>query len=423
MSRAPVLLLLATAALAAPDEKRIRTALHAILAEPKDAERKSLIDALGDGGGTLEEVEQAIRKGPLYPRDAAETKGLVRIGGAAGGYAFEHDGDAYGYAVHAPSGYDPDKGSPLLLDPGHGSWSKMELEEKLKGLDFYRNLADAAGCRDWLVVRTEIVEQIGPDARGLPEEEGNLIFQRMFRDLAARYHFDPDRIYVTGLSQTGFWAWELGCCRADRFAGIAPMSAVTREVKGLHANLLALPVYVLHGAKDAVCPVAQPRETCVNLARIGVNVRYRELPNAGHDGNVWNQLPVALEWLKERPRERYPRRVSKSLQTAKDGWCYWIRIDKLDDEGTGKAGQPPKAGIDGEIDGQTVRLFSEGVARITLCLASEMTDLGKPVAVVWNGRTVFEGVVDRSLATMLDLVYDKTDWKETFEAALELKAP
>lgn len=422
MIRAPVLLLFAAAALAAPDEKRIRTALHAILAEPKEADRAKLIDALGDGGGPLEEIEQVLRKGPLYPRDAAEGKGVVRIGGAAGGYAFTHDGEPYGYAVHVPSGYDPEKGSALLLDPGHGTWARMELEEKLKGLDFYRNLADSAGCRDWLVVRTEIVERIGPDARGLPEEEGNLIFQRMFRDLATRYHFDPDRVYVTGLSQTGFWAWELGLCRADRFAGTAPMSAVTRQVTGLHANLLALPVYVLHGAKDAVCPVAQPRETCSELARIGVPVRYREFPNAGHDGNVWNALPTALERLKERPRERYPRRVSKSLQTAKDGWCYWIRIDRLEDEGTGKAGQPPKAGIDGEIDGQTVRLFSDGVSRVTLCFASEMMDLGKPVTVAWNGKTVFEGTVTRSLATMLRLVYDKTDWKGTFEAAIELKA-
>lgn len=423
MMRALALLGLAALAAAAPDEKRIRTALYGLLAEPKEGNRRKIVESLADAGASIEEIEQAIRKGPLYPRDAAEAKGLKRIGGAVGGFGFEYDGHTYGYAVHIPSGYDPDKGNALLLDPGHGSWAKMSLEEKLQGFDFFRNHADAADGRDWLIVRTEIVEQIGPNARGLPEEEGNRIFQLMFRDLATHYHFDPDRIYVTGLSQTGFWSWELGCCRADRFAGLAPMSAVTFEVNGLHANLLAVPVYVLHGAKDAVCPVGQPRATCVELARIGVNVRYHELPGAGHDGNVWSTLPTALKWLQERPRERYPKRVSKSLQTARDGWCYWIRIDKLDDEGTGKAGQKPAAGIDGEIDGQTVRLFSEGVSKTTLCLASEMVDLDKPLTVIWNGKTAFEGKVERSLAAMLELVYDKTDWKGTFEAAVELKAP
>ncbi|HEX5138371.1 MAG TPA: hypothetical protein VFY93_15450 [Planctomycetota bacterium] len=423
MRTAAVLLGLAAIAAAAPDEKKIRAALHAILSEPKEAERKRIIEGLGDGGAPLEEVEQAIRKGPFYPRDAAEGGRLVRVGRAVGGYEVGLGSEAYGYAVHVPEGYDPDKGNPVLLDPGHGSWSGMELEEKLKGFDFFRNLADTAGCREWLIVRTEIIEKIGPDARGLPEEQGNRLFQQVFRDLATRYHFDPDRVYVTGLSQTGFWTWELGCLRADRYAGIAPMSAVTWQVTGYDANLLALPVYVLHGAKDRTCDVSQPRRTCSELARIGVSVRYKEFPNAGHDGNVWNALPTALEWLKERPRERYPKRVSKSLQTTGDGWCYWLRVDRIADEGTGKAGQPPKAGIDGELEGQTVRLFSEGVKGITLCFSSEMMDLGKPVTVVWNGKTVFEGTVTRSLATMLDLVYDKTDWKETFEAALEVKAP
>jgi pimeloyl-ACP methyl ester carboxylesterase len=420
--RAVILLALATLAVAAPDEKRVRTALYELLKE-KESDRKRIIESLADAGASVDEIEQVIRKGPLYPRDAAEGRKLVRVGGAVGGFEFGYNGNLYGYAVHVPSGYDPDKGSALLLDPGHGTWAKMSVEEKLQGFDVFRNHADAAGGRDWLIVRTEIVEQIGPDARGLPEEEGNRIFQLMFRDLATRYHFDPDRVYVAGLSQTGFWSWELGCCRADRFAGLAPMSAVTWEVNGLHANLLAVPVYALHGAKDKVCPVGQPRATCVELARIGVNVQYHELPNAGHDGNVWSTLPTALQWLKEHPRERYPKRVSKSLQTAKDGWCYWIRIDRLEDEGTGKAGEKPKAGIDGEMDGQVIRLHSEGVARISLCLASEMVDLDKPVTVIWNGKSVFEGKVERSLATMLDLVYDKTDWKETFEAVVELKAP
>jgi predicted esterase len=416
-------LLLAAALAGAAPEGRVRETLHAILAEPRAKERAALVASVE---GSIEEVRAALRKGPLYPKDAAEARGrekLVRVQGGVGGYTFEVDGETYGYAVHVPREYDPKEGAPLLLDPGHGSWAKMSPEEKVEGFSFFRGQADAAGGRGWLIVRTEIVEKIGPDARGLPEEQGNRIFQMMFRDLATRYHFDPDRVYVAGLSQTGFWAWTLGCYRADRFAGTAPMGAVTWEVKGREANLLALPVYVLHGAKDPICPVAQPRETCSDVARLGVRLRYHELPGAAHDGTVWSVLSTALEWLKGHPKERYPKRVSKSLQTAQDGWCYWLRIDKLEDEGTGAASAPPKAGIDGEIDGQTIRLHSEGVARATVCLAPEMLDLERPVTVVWNGRTVFEGNAEKSVRTMLELAYEKTDWMATFVAALELKAP
>jgi poly(3-hydroxybutyrate) depolymerase len=59
-----------------------------------------------------------------------------------------------------------------------------------------------------------------------------------------RFAVDPDHVYVTGLSQTGYWAWFLGAFRADRFAGIAPMwngrSAHKGVVKPSAATLLEI---------------------------------------------------------------------------------------------------------------------------------------------------------------------------------------
>ena len=74
-------------------------------------------------------------------------------------------------------------------------------------------------------------------------------------------------------------------------------------------------------------------------------------------------------------------------------------------------------------NGQTIRLYSDGVKRITLALASEMLDLDQPVVVIWNGKQVHAGKVERSLSTLLELVHDKVDWRQTFLAKLELKAP
>jgi hypothetical protein len=63
------------------------------------------------------------------------------------------------------------------------------------------------------------------------------------------------------------------------------------------------------------------------------------------------------------------------------------------------------------------------VKQVTLALASEMVDLDQPVIVIWNGKQMHAGKVERSLATLLDLVHHKVDWRQTFEAKLELKAP
>ncbi|MGH7163840.1 MAG: hypothetical protein ACREID_10190, partial [Planctomycetota bacterium] len=376
----------------------------------------------------LEDVEEAIREGPLLPRDALQPRRgekLQEFGDVVAGYSFEHGGATYRYAVGRPKGFDATRPHAVLLDPGHGTGAKLDAKGKADFVPFFRRAASESGLDPCLVVRSEIVEQIGAD--GLkgekPEDYVARVFDELFRDLATRYVIDPDRVYAAGLSQTGFWAWYLGRARADRFAGLVPMSSVTWQVDAHLSNFLSVPVYVLHGSEDRVCPAGQPRATCPAIARLGAPLLYREVAGAGHDGGVWGGLGDGLKWCAERPRERYPKRVSKSLQTKLDGWCYWLRVDELEREGDGRAGSAPTAGIDGELEGETVRLYSEGVRAVTLCLASEMVDLDRPVSVVWNGETVFQGKPERSLATMLELVREKVDWKATFEAALPLRAP
>ncbi|MHC4136393.1 MAG: hypothetical protein ACYS0K_15590 [Planctomycetota bacterium] len=420
------------AELTSAEKKKVREVVTALLTAKKPKERAALVATLADleAKATLEEIEAAVREGPLLAggkpparRVRGKKEKITRVGKVFVGYSFEYDGEVYRYTVDVPSKYDPARAWPVLLDPGHGSWKKMSDREKAEGMSFFRGHADKGGGEDWLVVRTDIVEDIGADTRNKPEDYGSKVFQEMFRDLATRYHFDPDRVYVGGLSQTGFWTWFLGRERPDRFAGLAPMAAVTWEVDHYLGNYIHLPIYVLHGENDPTCPVRQPRATCPALARHGVPIVYQEVPKGTHGGGVFPLFWKALAHVGRFPRTRYPARISKSLQTTLDGWCYWVRVDKLEKDGQGRANLPPTAGIDAERDGQTIRLYSAGIKRVTLGLASEMLDLDQPVVVIWNGKQVHAGAVERSLATLLELVHDKVDWRQTFEAKLELKAP
>lgn len=381
------------------------------------------------------ELMAALRAGPLYPKGLPKERKLAggretleRFGSVVSGHAFEHDGQRYRYAVDVPEDYDPERAHAVLLDPGHGSGADQDAEGKAEFLEMYRRHADAAGGGDWLVVRTEIIEQVGAGGpRELPEDQVVRIFDAFLRDLASIYHVDPARIYVAGLSQTGFWAWYLGRARADRWAGIAPMSAVTWQVDRWRENLLTLPTYVLHGEQDPTCPVAQPRATCAGLMALGAPVRYDEIARGAHDYGVWQHLPRALTWLQANARESYPRRVSKSLGTdaAEQGgaWCHWLRADAWKARSSGKASWPPAAGIDGELDGQTVRLFSENVERVTLAFAPAMLDLAQPVVVVWNGETVFEGRLETSARTTFAIAGERVDWSVLYAASLTLDAP
>jgi hypothetical protein len=150
-------------------------------------------------------------------------------------------------------------------------------------------------------------------------------------------------------------------------------------------------------------------------------VRYEELADGAHDASTWRHLSTALAWLAERPRDPYPKRIERHLQTSAQPWCHWLRIDAMAKGGSGKAGQAPVAMVRAEIVGQEVRITSKGVSKLTLCLSRELVDLDQPVEVVWNDAQKLERIIERDCATTLALALEKADWRGTFDAAVALR--
>lgn len=373
---------------------------------------------------------EALRAGPSLPKGAPKPRGkgknaepFEEFGTVMTGFTFTVDKDSYRYAVDVPAGYDSDEPAPVLLDPGHGTGAKQDQRGKADFLGYFRHRAEAGGLENALVVRTEIIEQIGADGvKGArPEDEVSAVFDALFKDLASRFAIDLDRVWVSGISQTGFWSWQLGLTRPDRFAGIAPMGAVTWSTGDYLPNFANLSVWVAHGDQDSTCPVAQPRATCKALSAAGVRVLYKEIAGGKHDYSTWQHLGEGLAWLAEKPRNAYPKQFTRHLQTLRQPWSYWVRVDALEKEGPGTARGKPTAKLSAQIDGQSVRITSEGVKELTLCLSRELLDLSQPVEVVWNGAKKHEGVLARDFAQSVEFALDKCDWRGTFDAALELR--
>ena len=421
-------------ALPANEATALRKQLTEALADPTSSQAKELPKRAGALAAKHDpaSVFAALREGPLYGKGEPKPRGsgkkaerLTRFGTTVVGYTFAHGKDTFRYAVDIPKDYDGTKAVPLLLDPGHGTGKGKSDREKADFLPFYRGQLDAAGLTTALIVRTEIVEQIGADGeRGArPEDEVAAVFHACLCDVASRFHLDLDRVWISGLSQTGFWAWQLGAARADRLAGIAPMSAVTWNVRHYLPNFAQLPVAVLHGADDKICPVVQPRQTVKDLERLQFPVHYQEIASAAHDVKVWSQLHTSLQWLAERPRNRWPHDVQKHLQTLADPFCYWLRIDALTRSDTGEAKQAPTAKVHGVIQGQAITLTTEGVKALTVCGHPELWNLDQPVTITWNGKLVFTGTFQSDAQAAAELLLQRADWSMLFEATQTLKAP
>src|ERR1700744_6300694 len=67
------------------------------------------------------------------------------------------------------------------------------------------------------------------------------------------YHADPERIYITGISNGGFMTTRLACQLHNRIAAIAVVSA-TLDVGEGYEPVNPMPVLYIHGTKDPIVP-------------------------------------------------------------------------------------------------------------------------------------------------------------------------
>src|SRR5512139_1943977 len=86
------------------------------------------------------------------------------------------------------------------------------------------------------------------------------------RQVGNRYHVDPNRVFLTGMSNGGIGVWLIGMHHAPLFAGLAPMASGLDDVlMPFLANLRNTPIYIIHGAKDQVMPVDLSRSIAREL--------------------------------------------------------------------------------------------------------------------------------------------------------------
>lgn len=237
------------------------------------------------------------------------------------------------------------------------------------------------------------------------------------RQARQRYHVDPDRIFLTGMSNGGIGAWLIGMHHAPLFAGLAPMaSGLDNVLMPFLANLRSTPVYIIHGAKDQVMPVDLSRSITRELEVLGYPHVYREHqrehPMAGGHYFPKEELPDLIAWFNSQRREPLPT----SLTVVRDGSHFqpfnWVRLDSTDpiaafsDDLVDKRDERIKrrvyARIDASIAGNNrIEVKAEHVQRYSLFLNEQLIDFSKPLTVVTNGRLSFEGSVTPSVETLL----------------------
>jgi len=252
-----------------------------------------------------------------------------------------------------------------------------------------------------------------------------------------RYHIDPDRIFLTGMSNGGIGTWVIGMHDAPLFAGLAPMaSGLDNVLMPFLANLRSMPIYIIHGSKDEVMPVELSRSITKELTRLGYPYVYREHdrehPVAGGHFFPREELPELVTWFNAQRRNPLPTTVTLVREASHFQPFGWVRIDATDSIAAFSEDLVSKkddlikrreyARLDASIvSPNRIEVQTERVQRYSLFLNEQLIDSSKPLVVITNGQVSFEGSVTPSLETLLRQTRQRQDSRQLFPIQLVIQ--
>ncbi len=310
-------------------------------------------------------------------------------------------GRAYPLALSVPLTYQPSKGYGLVVclhGAGFSGDAYLERWQSRLG-DEYLLACPTYAAGAWFTRHAE-----------------DLVIATI-QQVSRRYHVDPDRIFLTGMSNGGIGAWLIGMHHALLFAGIAPMASGLDDVlMPFLANLRNTPIYIIHGAKDHVMPVELSRSISRELTALGYPHVYREHqrehPMAGGHYFPREELPDLIAWFQAQRRNPFPSTLRLVREASHFQPFGWVRIDGTDEIAAFSEDLVNKrdaltknkqyAKLEASIAGPNrIEVETKRVQRYSLFFNDRLIDLSKPVTVVTNGQVSFEGMVVPSLETLL----------------------
>jgi hypothetical protein len=268
---------------------------------------------------------------------------------------------------------------------------------------------------------------------------GEDLTMAVLKSVSEDYHVDPDRIFLTGMSNGGIGTWIMGMHHADLFAGMAPMASGIDDVLfPFVENLTHTPVYVIHGTEDQVMPIQLSRDLVQEMTRLGIPHLYREHqwthPHAGGHFFPRQELPALISWFDQQYRTPVPRQVSVVRDATHLTPLSWVRIDSTEEIAAftenliDSRDELITGGIFARLHAEitafnTIVVNANRIRRYTIFLNQDLVDFSKPIIVETNGKISFEGMIEPSIETLLQEARHRSSTHILFPAKLTIDVP
>lgn len=324
------------------------------------------------------------------------------------------------YGIYIPDDYRGDENFPLLIYLAGNSGPAIEgvqvgspAFERTGYLVVYPN-----GWGGWWRSATETM------------------VDSLIGEVMRTYAVDPERIYISGLSNGGTGTFDYVSLWPQRFsAAVVAMGAGLfgfTEAAGdrpFVSNATHLPLLFLHGKKDPVIPVSATMKTVDSLRAQHADVTMRIFPDREHEiVPGFGDDGATVEFFEHHTGRPMPRKLSFAAATTTHARHYWIEVlekeevpstvslkgvDGAESAVRAQLGALVHVEVRALIDARnTIHLDTQHVRRLRLLLRPDLFEHSGDVRVVLNGKTVFAGPL------AVDCVVYARSWAATHDPYL-----
>lgn len=293
-------------------------------------------------------------------------------------------------------------------------------------------------CDDCIWV--ELDEPVGGPFHMRPAAASDL--PSLLRDIRRKIRVDSDRVYLFGEGSGADWAWVAAMMYPHELAGIVVVSGMPRipypeqSYPLLIPNLRQTPfvsVWVGDSTGQPASTLAAVNKAIADFA-LAAGMSFDTATLAASSADKISIPHRVVDAALSKPRTR-AKECAIWFRYLPQGNLGWLRATELagdvwDDEqisivATAEADRDQFIRntlrsklffLSGRVNGQKIVIETQRLEGVELELPPELIDLSKAITIEINGRVRFEGILEPSISSLLESVYESWDFQNLVHA-------